>query len=246
MLHLHQHIKPKYDAPKTWYNVRIRSFKPTVGGANICLINENNECVMHRIAPPIDRGICEFTFEGPDVGDVVSVIAAPETGSWGLAEITVQQKTFMYNDIIGGRDGDTELAALLTKPRQVITNEMKARWDLEYQQLKESILAGTLQLTVAGSAITTAAVGYEKGCAFAAGGALAVAYALLLQWEIDTIGSKTNASFAVVRLACIFGIAVALVSEYHDHIAKDNSLFILGLIGFMSHKASIFNLKRHN
>jgi hypothetical protein len=238
-------IRPKYDVvgtKKVWYLIRIKTFKSTNQGINICLLNSNNECVMHRFSPPFDRGIRDDMFEGNDVGDVVSVMAAPENGSWGLDEITLSvrgtRKTFVYNKMIGGRDADTELAAFMTKTKTIVTPEMKNLWDREYEDLKNQLVVGTVQLTAIGTVLTAAAVGADKAAAFASGGTLALAYALLLQWEIDDI-SKSRASYSVLRLAALFGLAATLVIVFHDNIKGDNQLFIFGMFGFMSYKASI-------
>lgn len=234
-----QHPRPIATPKNKWYTVRIKTFKPTVGGVNLCLINAANECVFKRLDPPFDRGIRDDCFEAPDIGDVVTVLAAPETGSWGLDDITLNnEKRFPYNDVIGGRDGDTELAALMTKTRPLITLDMKELWDEEYIHMKMHLLGGTMQITALGTAVTAAAVGIDQAAAFATGGTLALMYALMLQWEIDAIG-RSRMSYTVLRLASLFGLSVALTSTYHENLKNDNTLFVFALIGFMSYKISI-------
>lgn len=243
-LQMPSNIRPRYnaDGKKAWYVVRIKTFSSAQGGINLCLINANDECVFKRLAPPFDRGMREEDFEAPDLGgEVVKCIAAPETGSWGLTEITINKKTFMYEAMIGGRDGDTELAAYMTRPQLVLTPEIKRQWDEEYASLKRQLTNGTLQLVAIGTAVTAVALGPEKAAAYAAGGGLAIAYAFLLEWEIDNIG-KSRASYTGLRFAGMFAAAATLVSHFQDKIQQDNGLFVLALIGFMSYKASIARL----
>jgi hypothetical protein len=233
-----------HSGPRHHYLARIRTIKAAEAGLNICLINTNNECVFVRLDAPFDKGTHDLTFEAIDVGEIKTIVAAPETGTWAVHEIVIDRKRFVYEDgdVIGGRGGDMA-AVLVPKVAHVITREMKEQWDDDYDQFKNQLTLGTLQLSAIGTALTAAIVGQDQAFAYASGGGLALVYAFLLQWEIDAIGRSLStqvvASFSLVRLAGIFGLAAAIVTTHHEHIKSNNSIFIFGLLGFMSYKVSI-------
>lgn len=241
-----QKLTPKYCDKTTSYHVRIRTFKAADSGVNICMINRQNECVLRRIEPPIDKGIQQIMFDAPDIGDVSVMLAAPDSGAWGLSDIEVwsgltmeNMQRFTFNSMIGARR--SELAAVMT-PSVILTPEHKLRYDEEYKILKETMMLGTVQTAIVGTMLTGVFLGVDKAFAYATGGGFALFYLAMLQYEVDVLGKRRNVSFSVVRMAILFGLSAATISQYHEQIKEDDSYFILALIGFMSFKTSILRL----
>lgn len=242
---LSSHVIPKYSpGKKTTYVVRVKTFKPTTSNINLCIISNTNECVLQKLDAPFDKGMRDMVFDALDIGDIDTVIAAPEAGSWGLEELEIWvdngrlHKKCMYYDMVGERG--SELAAVM-KPCVMLTPEHKQQYDEDYVELKQTLMNGTLQTVIVGAALTGVSIGAEKALAYTVGGGLSLLYLAMLQYEMDVIG-KQNVSFAVVRLASVFGIAAALVTHFRDQVHNDESYFILALIGFMSFKASVMRL----
>lgn len=240
--------------PHKKYAVKIKLYKNPSSiytGVNVCMLGSNNgRSIMEHIKPTttlFDKDIEHvYVFDAPDIGEIDGLMIAPETGTLAIERVDVMvndelKRRFMGHEEIGGRGNDG--AALLT-PSLILTPEMKAKYDLEYLDLKNKINFGTLRLSLVGTVITACALGPSKAVVFSIGSILAMVYVQLLQYEMDRFGKRNQGVVmnTTARLALLFSVATALVVNHHDAIMQDNSEFIIGLLGFVMYKLSMIRL----
>jgi hypothetical protein len=246
-------LLPVAHVPETRYLLKLSTFRSAtdpMSSVNLLMVDSAQRAVLKRITPEFlrfQRGQTEIILYAPKLDNVEMVMMAPESGTWGLESIEIiaddgeSLGRFANGEIIGGNW--KHMAACMTSnaglPRKP-SEEIRKLYNAEYGLLKGAILARTVRLVGYGGAITYLAMGPEKTLAFAMGGGLALAYANMLQAEVDTFSTKAGFINSATRLTTLFLLAAAPTLAYAEQIQNDADLFVMGLIGFMMFKLSLY------
>lgn len=211
---------------------------------NVCIINKNGEALLKRVVLTQEKDT--QTFQGPDLGEIDTLFISPENDKLNLKEICLETKCDdIENRYIFKNNYYNDNPTIILHPKKIndleVKVDMKPIYDAEYFELKESILINTAELIFVGSCIIGYVSTLEKGFAYAVGGTLGLLYIKLLENGIDAIGKPKEQILASpsLRLGSLFILAAAIITQYKEEITNDHSYLILGMIGFISHKAAI-------
>jgi len=230
-----------------------RSLTDPYNGLNVCLVDKDGKFVMKRfdtMPHMMMRGNVDvFTFEGPRIeGGVSSMIVSQEQGVWGLEEAMLFENDvlvgkFFWRDTVG--NGNAASMTLYKSPYDGMSKEeLRKVFNEEYSKLKDQIKESMAHIGVIGTMTTGFALGAEKAAAFGIGSGLAFLYAFLLEAEMDKLGTGKSGVNVASRLLTIFGMSVGVVKAFETEIRQDNALFVLGLVGFLTFKASVIKLMK--
>lgn len=188
------------------------------------LVGRDGDAFMHRIGPCDDHEgtsyprfqegmVDEVTIRAPDIGTVVEMWVAPESGTWELEEATVSctkggvVDTSVYRFLCRTKIGEKgEVPAIQMKPvrrgaeidryndpmRMTSLSPaelaaIRAADHMQYEALKKRLLFFTAGLVLAGSGIALLTIGEDSAVRFGLGGATGLFYLMLLQRGVDDL-----------------------------------------------------------
>jgi len=217
----------------TPYTFRFKTWKPlpSYTPLQICMIDSQENAVLLNILYEENKE--DYIVYGPEM-DISHIMVSPSKEQWELADITIKyNEKSVYFPTYTSLYKDAFYLLPVDKP----DIDMKPIYDAEYLALKEKLLNTTIELTVLGSFLTAILSSMEKGYSFALGGSLGYIYISLLELGVDRIASKQIAFIdQTTRLGIMFILAASIISKYHDKIYDDKMYFIIGLLGFMTHR----------
>lgn len=253
--HISSHVSSldKGVVPMSKYTLKIKTLKTLrepYSRINMCIVDNKGGFMLKSVHGSPDMFVAGKTdtvsFSAPTMDTMSCMIASQESGTWGLDEIEVLQNGVQMARFVWKRDvGNGEAACMhpYKNPFAGMTSEqVREMLNNEYCAMKDSIHASMFQIAVAGTTSTWVALGKERAFAFFIGSTMAIVYAYLLENEIDAIGTQRALVNTTSRMIFLFSASAALAKAYQDNISHDNSLFLLGLLGFMVYKASIVRL----
>ena len=175
--------------------------------------------------------------------DIESIIITPQSGTWELDEFILKPQShpqqLLFRNLY--HTESPYLEPLI--PFKPLGPEVKAQYELEYQQLKDNIITTAIKTTTLGTFASFFLASPERSLAYSIGGTLGILYATLLQRSIDRIGpspSTTPFIDTLARQLAIAIIAASALSHYETAISTDRSLFFFALAGFFASRAGYF------
>lgn len=238
---------------------KVRTVSPMsdhYSGIQVCFINSDGDAYLHRIKPHphtfIHRNsdqIIHIPLPKCYAHDISQIMLAPECGTWAPETIDLACVSsdhawrFTYDASIPIGTETWYMAAVLTA-QEPDFRDVEALRQIgleEYDTFKRDIVHRHISISILGSLYTFMALGPERASAFVVGTLFSHMYHQMLVAEVDAI-SIEQAQFvsSTTRLAALSILAGVAIHHFHDAIAMDSVLYVMGLLGFVSYKLSLY------
>jgi len=201
---------------------------------SMCMVNSANETgSIHNFRVPSNASTWEQTIEMPNIGDISHVMITPNQN------IDDIQINFENDPVCLKFRACSDSDALFERVPE-FSLERKVESDMCYKSLKADISKYSLIHSVVGTGLTTTLLGPSDGLAFGTGAVLAIMYNTMLQKDTDTIGSTSKLTVErTTRMLFVTVFMATIIHCYADEIRQHNIYYILGVLGFLSHKMAI-------
>ena len=224
---------PHFHASTT-YRIRIKTSKPPTdpySAINLAFQTNSDDVSLHEVSAPFTQNHTHAYIHTPiNPYDIKHILISPQRGEWQLDEVELY--TSLTDSILFKNTFNDKTSTLVLPPYKSL-DHMKEVYDEEYRQLKEHIILTAAQTTSIGTLITIAFTTREQAIAYAIGGSLGILYAIMLQRSID--GNIQSPLFsAISRQLIIATIAAAILSQNEHLVATDSSIFLFGVLGFIT------------
>lgn len=225
------------------YKVKVHTSKypsSSFSSINLCIFGEEKSFLKSIQPYPLLETLnaCVYTFDGPNIGNVSSILVAPQEGTLqvDLIELSVNDGeaiVFPCFETVGKRGSRGAISS--DSQEMKLSKQRKLANDLDYLTLKNTINFESLQLSILGTSIMAAAFGLNVAASFSIGGITSMVYMLMLQNDIENITKDKIRAQSIPRIVFI---ALA-TSSFMKHVDGNNLYFLSGLSGFFMYKIAI-------
>ena len=218
-------------------------------GIRLLLVDNNKKAYLHNITRyDFDKNISRFEpgsidnikLNIPLSNEITKLWIAPETGTWMLSEVILQddygEERFVCGKLIGN-DGD---------PAVILNHHTESSFDVvkydqgihSYNVLKSELLQWNVKLIVGGLFITIIyKLSFDTIEAFVSGGLVGLIYLFLLEKQTDCIGSMDKL-FIMPLVSSPLRLSLVYYLSYL-YISNNNTFFFPYVIGFLMYKLAV-------
>lgn len=215
----------------------------------VCLFGLQGTCTLHTVIAN-DDSLLEIPDANILPGDIEDLLIAPLTGTWKTTSVDVARR-----HVRGDQDGqdhqkdreDSNETALATRtfdasphveclfrPKKEVREHVVLAGKAEWSGRKKETLKYLIGIIAVGAATFNELLGTPCATAFSVGGFIGIFYQLLLQYEIDRIGTHQFIVNSSSRLALVATVAALFANH-----AEPLQLWVASG-GFLMHKVAVW------